>query len=76
MFGWVLVTMLWKPLLILAVLAGVGWGLWKLTLRIDRKHLERVRQLQALEARAEYEHWRLMNGDTRTGVYGQYPPAV
>jgi hypothetical protein len=75
-FGLGVVATLWKALLVIAVLAGFGYGLYRLTLAFDRNHLQQVQARKAVEARAEYEHWRLMSGDVRTGVFGQFPPAV
>lgn len=75
LFGCAAVVVWWPLFLTLAVVAGVGFGLWVFTRRYDAQALQAARRRAALTQAADYEHHLLLQGDPR-GVYGRYPPAI
>jgi hypothetical protein len=75
LLGACFVASLWWLFLTLGVLAGIGYGAYKLAMGWDKRRIEGQQRRQALLAHADYEHWLWMSGDSR-GFYGQYPPAL
>jgi type II secretory pathway pseudopilin PulG len=69
-----LVIKFWAWILAAAVL----WVIVKVALKANqerqKKNQEIASQNAAMAARADYEHNALMDGDTETGIYGQFPP--
>lgn len=74
-FGFGFVMAFWPLLLALAVLAGVGYGCYRLVEHQVRQNRIMAHQRAVLAWRADVEHWLWMRGDSR-GMYGNwtYPP--
>lgn len=66
----------WYVTLSIAVFALILWAIVALVMNGEEKNSAALNKKAAMVARADAEHNALMNGDTKTGVYGQFPPAT
>lgn len=72
----VFVVKFWWLLAAFAAAAFVGWAIGKGLAKSDDKAIARRRWFAELRARADRQNQAFLRGDLRTGIYGNYPPAV
>lgn len=74
LFSFGLVAAFWPVFLTLAILAGLSYTAYQVSISHDRHALRKAAARAQLRFRAEQQHAALLSGHPY-GVYGMFPPA-